>query len=149
MGLVCTAPALSEVRCVAEAGPFWAGNKAVLQRTAVVVLDWQGLQFDALKAAHVDRSHGFAIRSCALAKGMNAALWAEMMLDHVFVECVGAHCLRFGQEAKVFAGDEPEQGAFALTHGAVAGHDPVNLALRLESDLATMAASAIFHIAFP
>src|SRR6185369_9504276 len=62
-----------------------------LPRAAVVLRDGDGVEVDALEAADVDRGHRIALRPLALGERVDAAIGAEVVMDHVLVELVGAH----------------------------------------------------------
>src|SRR5688572_25658578 len=79
---------------------------------------------------------------------MHAADRAEVMLDEVLVEGVGAHLRVRREQPEFLARREPQQRALARADRAVARHELLDLAFGLEGDLAAMAASSVDHVSF-
>jgi hypothetical protein len=68
-----------------------------LLRLSIEFIHWNLAQVEVLYASKIDRCNGIALWISTFAEGVNAALCAEAMLDHVLVKgvCagVGLWCL--------------------------------------------------------
>src|SRR5215213_11035431 len=102
------------------------------ERAAVNGNSLERRQVDILQAAHVDGRRFDAGRVLAEREGRAAAFRAELMLDEVLVECVGAQRVGAGHERELRARNEPEQVALAAAMRAVALHCLLKVAIHFE-----------------
>lgn len=70
-------------------------------------------QVDIFQAADIDRGRrvAFGIRTFGI--GMDAAHWAEAVLDDVLVECMGADVFFGREQLQLVTGCEPQKGTLA------------------------------------
>jgi hypothetical protein len=71
------------------------------------------------------------------------------MLDNVLVERVRADIFVRRNHTQLVAGHKPQERSFARTHGAIASHCPIEIALHLERYLAAVAATLVLQITSP
>lgn len=79
----------------------------MLTRTAVELLYSERRKVDAFKAANIDCGSAVAGWVGSLAKRMDAALGAEVMLDGLCAECVGGQVFFGRKQAKIFSRNKP------------------------------------------
>src|SRR5688500_18415543 len=117
-------------------------RRAVLSDAGAVVRNhFQAGQVHVRQATHVNHGHRLAVSALALAEGRDAAGEAEMVVDQVPVELVGAH-VRLGRlQAQGLARESREQRALAPTHGAVAIDHIADLAFQRECDTSAVTAT--------
>lgn len=73
----------------------------VLGCAPVVVVNWNLVQINALQAANIDGCRLVASGITALGVGTDTTGLAEMMLDHVAIEGVGAYVVGRGLELEL------------------------------------------------
>src|SRR5262245_49900183 len=98
----------------AMAAPIYKSRSKRLERPAVEVLDGDLVEIEAVDAADVDGRDLVALGVHALAEHLDAAGLAELVLDDVLVEGVGAHGIRRGFDLHRLARLEHEQRPAAL-----------------------------------
>src|SRR5450755_4483184 len=78
------------------------------QRTTVEMLDGNGCKVDVLKAPDIDRRRWVSLRIDRFGVRVDAARFAEMMLDMMFVERISAYAFTRRQQLQLVPWHEPQ-----------------------------------------
>lgn len=121
------------------------GRNAVLQRSPIKSRHRYTTQVQILDAAQINCRHSIPLGITALAIRMNAAIWAETMLYHVFVKRVRRSIFFWSQQCQCVTRNKPQYRSSPLAHRTVACYGAANRAFHFKRHATTMTAAPIVH----